>query len=99
MSSDTQSIKQRWKGTNTHTHLPEVSTEEEKWLRAMFDHWVLANTGATAKQLHVPDPDSDIIEPLCGTKNVEWQQKSFAVYPIGHKPICSRCASGVWSDE
>jgi len=96
MSSETQSIKQRWKGTNTHTHLPQVSEEEEKWLRAMFEYWVISNSKASSSQLHVPKQNSDTIEPLCGTKSVEWQTKSLDVYPLGHKPICSRCASGVF---
>jgi len=93
----TQPLKQKWADANGHQYLPDVTTREEQWLRERYDSCIIGESGSDCDALHIPQSDdSGCTKPVCSTPATQWKRKSFAVFPIGFKPICKRCFSKVF---
>lgn len=73
--------------------IPEITEEEEQKIREEFDKILVRSSEWSGKQIHLPDGEGST---LCSTEEgVEYNEKTFAMYPPGYRSICRHCA-GHW---
>lgn len=76
--------------------LPKVTEEEEREIREDRHEILVRSTQTTGKSLHLTDGQADT---LCSTRDeLDFDMKTFAMYPPGYKTICRRCAK-IWRDN
>jgi len=83
----------------------EVTEDEETAIRDDYDEFILvARASYSTAVLHLPEGGG----PLCGKEarrevdidinHEPWKLKETAIYPPGHKDICSLCAAK-WREQ
>lgn len=86
-------------------------TDIESDIRDEFDNFVRTSHSQTQASLHLPDNESDEVEPLCDRANLhpdkgapdygkqsQWLRKSTKTYPPGYYPLCQYCVDK-WDDD
>ncbi|QZP38540.1 hypothetical protein [Halobaculum magnesiiphilum] len=87
---------------STTTSTNESSTDNKytpETLRERFPT-VVRGEGRKSKKHHIPDEDSDDVEPLCGTyQPAEWIEKEIHVFPLDWHPWCEACLKKLREQE